>query len=107
MTEQYIQMLAALGGVVLLIILFGYLMKKRQIRSGVLINVVSYHPFGPRKGVAALKMGREVLLLGITQNDIKLLKAFNENDFEEKTTAEINTKIRMLKNMKERLNESK
>ncbi len=106
MTEQYIQMIAALGGVILLIILFGYLMKKRQTKSGVLINVVSYQPFGPRKGVAALKMGREVLLLGITQNDIKLLKTFNENEFEEKTTAEINTKIRMLKNMKERLNES-
>lgn len=107
MTDQYIQMIAALAVVILLIVLFGYIMRKRQTKSGVLINVVSYQPFGPRKGVAALKMGREVLLLGITQNDIKLLKTFNENDFEEKTTAEINTKIRMLKNMKERLNESK
>ncbi len=107
MTQQYIQMIAVLGGVILLIILFGYLMKKKQTKSGVLINVVSYHPFGPRKGVAALKMGREVLLLGITQNDIKLLKSFSENEFEEKSTAEINTKIRMLKSMKERLNESK
>ena len=36
-----------------------------------------YHPFGPRRGVAALRVGREVLVLGVTNNDLKLLRVLD------------------------------
>jgi|WetSurMetagenome_2_1015567.scaffolds.fasta_scaffold108972_3 flagellar biogenesis protein FliO len=107
MISAYVQMILALAAVIGLILLLSMFMKKRQSRTGTVMNVVSYQSFGPRKGVAALKMGKEVLLLGITSNDVKLLKTFNENDFEEQTTAEMNTRIKMLKDMKERLHEHK
>jgi len=107
MTAEYVQMIVALGAVVGLILLISFFMKKKQSRTGPLMNVVAYHSFGPRKGVAALKMGKDVLLLGITSTDVRLLKTFKENDFEQQTTAEINDKLRMLKGMKERLHEHK
>jgi flagellar biogenesis protein FliO len=107
MTAEYIQMIIALAAVIGVILLLSFFMKKRQTRPGMLMSVVAYQSFGPRKGVAALKMGKDVLLLGITTTDIKLLKTFNENEFEQQTTAEINDKLRMLKGMKERLHEHK
>ena len=107
MTAEYIQMIVALGAVIGLILLLSFFMKKKQSRTGPLMNVVAYHAFGPRKGVAALKMGKDVLLLGITSTDVRLLKTFHENDFEQQSAAEINDKLRMLKGLKERLHEHK
>ena len=107
MTAEYIQMIVALAAVIGLIMLLSFFMKKRQTKTGMLMNVVAYQSFGPRKGVAALKIGKDVLLLGVTSTDIKLLKAFGENEFEQQTTAEINNKLRMLKGLKERLHERK
>jgi flagellar biogenesis protein FliO len=107
MTAEYVQMIVALAAVIGLILLLSFFMKKKQTKTGLLMNVVAYQSFGPRKGVAALKMGKDVLLLGITSTDVKLLKTFNENEFEQQATAEINKKLRMLKGLKERLHEHK
>ena len=81
MTGIYIQVAAALGFVLLLIVGAGFVMKKKQNRFG-LMNVVSYQPFGPKKGVAALKIGHEVLILGMTPSDIRLLKTFKEDELD-------------------------
>ncbi|HMK50594.1 MAG TPA: flagellar biosynthetic protein FliO [Thermodesulfovibrionales bacterium] len=107
MISAYVQMILALAAVIGLILLSSMFMKKRQARTGTVMSVVSYQSFGPRKGVAALKMGKEVLLLGVTSGDVKLLKTFKEDDFEPQATAEMNAKIKMLKDMKERLHEHK
>jgi flagellar biogenesis protein FliO len=81
MMGTYIQVAAALIFVVLLIVASGYVLKKKQNRFG-LMSVVSYQPFGPKKGVAALKIGKEVLLLGLTPNDIRLLRVFKDEDID-------------------------
>jgi flagellar biogenesis protein FliO len=81
MTATYIQMLAALIFVILLIVGAGFLMKKKQGRPG-LMSVVSYHSMGPKKGVAALKIGKEVLILGVTSSDMRLLKTFKEDELD-------------------------
>ena len=81
MTANYIQMLAALIFVVLLIVGTGYLMRKKQGRSG-LMRIVSYYSIGPKKGVAALKIGKEVLILGVTSSDMRLLKTFKEDELD-------------------------
>ncbi len=74
-------MVLALSVVIVLILGAGYLMKKRQNRYG-LINIVSYQSMGPRKGVAAVKIGREILIVGITPNDMRLLKTFREEELD-------------------------
>jgi flagellar biogenesis protein FliO len=81
MTGTYIQMAAALVFVILLIIGAGFVLNKKQNKFG-LMSVVSYQPFGPKKGVAALKIGKEVLILGVTPTDMRLLKIFDENELE-------------------------
>ncbi|MBI5665837.1 MAG: flagellar biosynthetic protein FliO [Nitrospirae bacterium] len=81
MTGTYLQVAAALLFVVLLIVAGGFVLKKKQNKFG-LMSIVSYQPFGPKKGVAALKIGKEVLLLGLTQNDIRLLRVFKDEDID-------------------------
>ena len=81
MTGTYIQAAAALVFVVLLIVAAGYVMKRKQNRFG-LMSIISYQPFGPKKGVAALKIGKEVLILGVTPNDMRLLKVFSGDELD-------------------------
>ena len=81
MTGTYIQTAAALVFVILLIAGAGYIMRKRQNRFG-LMSIVSYQPFGPKKGVAALKIGKEILILGVTPNEMSLLKIFKEGELD-------------------------
>jgi flagellar biogenesis protein FliO len=46
------------------------------------MSIIGYQAVGPKKGVAALKVGREVLILGVTPNDMRLLKTFREDELE-------------------------
>ncbi|MBI4849291.1 MAG: FliO/MopB family protein [Nitrospirae bacterium] len=81
MTGTYFQMVAALLFVILLIAGAGFLLKKKQNKFG-LMSVVGYQPFGPKKGVAALKVGKEVLILGVTSSEMSLLKVFREDELD-------------------------
>ncbi|RJQ55761.1 MAG: hypothetical protein C4526_03160 [Nitrospiraceae bacterium] len=81
MTATYIQTAAALLFVIILIAAAGFFFKKKQNRTG-FMSIVGYQPFGPKKGVAALKVGKEVLILGVTSNEMRLLKSFAEGELE-------------------------
>ena len=81
MTTAYVQMVAALVFVILLILGAGYLLRKKQNRFG-LMDVVSYQSIGPKKGVAALKVGKEILILGVTSNEMRLLKTFRDDELD-------------------------
>ncbi len=98
-------MFLALAGVIGIILVVAIFLRKRQAVTG-LMNIVAYQSFGQRKAIAAMKIGREILLLGITHNDIKLLKTFKEGDIEMDSVLDISNKIKKLKGFKERLNES-
>jgi len=106
MIDLYIQMGIALALVVGLIFLMSFFMKKRQLKPGIM-NVVSYQSFGPKKAIVALSIGKEVLLLGITPTDLKLLKTYQENELEADSVREMNDKLVKLRNIKEGLYESK
>ena len=81
MTGTYIQTVAALLFVIFLIVAAGYFLKRKQNRFG-FMSIIGYQTVGPKKGVAALKVGREVLILGVTSNDMRLLKIFKEDELE-------------------------
>ena len=81
MTGTYIQTAAALVFVIGLIVSAGYVMRKKQTGSG-FMSIVSYQPLGPKKGVTALKVGKEVLILGVTPSEIRLLKSFKEDEID-------------------------
>jgi len=81
MTGTYIQTAAALVFVIVLIVATAFILKKKQNRSG-FMNIVGYQPFGPKKGVAALRVGKEIMILGVTSNEMRLLKTYGENELE-------------------------
>ncbi|MBF0343014.1 MAG: flagellar biosynthetic protein FliO [Nitrospirae bacterium] len=77
MTDVLLQMLFALGAVVFLIYGIAFVLKKRQKKAG-LINLLEYMSFGPKKGIAAVKVGTKVLIIGITPTDVRLLTTLND-----------------------------
>ncbi len=73
MMELISQMAMALALVLLLILLLAFAYRRRQKASS-LIGLMAYQSIGQKMGVAALRIGSEVLVLGITPTDFKLLK---------------------------------
>jgi flagellar protein FliO/FliZ len=73
MTQLYLQTAFALALVIGAIYLVSAFMKKRQAKDG-LMKIMGYQSLGPKKGIAMVKVGGEVLLVGVTANDIRLLK---------------------------------
>jgi flagellar biosynthetic protein FliP len=72
-------LLALLGGLYLLLkFLRGRIMPKKGI-----IEMVHYQPFGPKKGVAIVKIVKDYVALGIADENISLLGKLNPADVEE------------------------
>lgn len=74
MMDLYLHMGAALAVVSGLILALGWALKKRQRDDG-LMKVMGFQSLGPKKGIAMVKVGGEVLLVGVTATDVKLLKS--------------------------------
>ncbi len=96
MTMAYMQMAAALVFVILLIFGAAFIMKKKQNRFG-LMSVVGYQSFGPKKGIAALKIGKEILILSISPNEIKLLRVLKDSELDMLNTGNFHDKLERLK----------
>ncbi|MBC8554000.1 MAG: FliO/MopB family protein [Candidatus Brocadiales bacterium] len=96
MTGTYIQMVGALAFVLLLIFGAAYFVRKKQNRVD-LMSVISYQNIGPKKGVAALKIGKEVLILGVTTNEVRLLKTFQDNELDLVETGGFHSKLERFK----------
>jgi len=77
MTGMLLQTGAALAFVILLIAGAAWAYRKRQPGTPGLFRVLAYQPFGPRRGIAAVRVGREVLVLGVTNTDLKLLRVLD------------------------------
>ena len=104
MIGTYLQMTVALVVVIGLIVVIGTVLKRKQTKSS-LMTVLTYQSFGPKKGIAALKIGTEILLVGVTSTDLKLLKTFDENELDPELIRDINEKLNKLRNIKKLLNE--
>lgn len=104
MTGAYLQMALALIAVVGIIAVAGVFLRKKQQKSS-LMHVLAYQSLGPRKGIAAVKIGSEILLVGITSTDLKLLKTMSELEFQPEVVREIDQKVSRLKTIKKRLSE--
>jgi flagellar biogenesis protein FliO len=76
MMDLYLHMGLALIAVSGLVLVLGYVLKKRQGGDG-LMKVMGYQSLGPKKGIAMVKVGAEVLLVGVTATDVKLLKSMD------------------------------
>lgn len=104
MITTYVQMAMALAAVVGLIVLMGFFLKKRQTTGG-MMKVIAYQSLGPRKGLIAVKVGTEVLLLGVTSSDLRLLKTYGSDEIKTDSPKEAGSKLSKLKRIKETLYE--
>jgi flagellar biogenesis protein FliO len=81
MTDLYLQLILALALVIGVIFLVGAVLRKNQYRDG-LMKVMGYQSLGPKKGVAAVKVGKDILILGVTPTDLKLFKTLTDAEAE-------------------------
>jgi len=77
MIDLYLQAGIALILVSGLIVLLGLFTKKRQDKAN-LMNIMGYQSLGPKKGLAMVRVGHEVILVGVTATDVKLLKSIDQ-----------------------------
>jgi flagellar biogenesis protein FliO len=101
MISAYLQMLFALGVVVGLIFLAGFFLKKRQTTGGVM-KVLAFQHLGPRKGLVAVKVCDEVLLLSVTATDLRLLKTYEADEFKPEPGMEVTDKLHTVKSLREK-----
>ena len=73
MTAAFFQMIAALAFVLLILAGFAFVAKKRQ-KAGGRVKILSYQSLGQKIGLAEVEIADEVLVLGVTPNDFKVLK---------------------------------
>jgi flagellar biogenesis protein FliO len=102
MTDMALQMAMALAFVVFLIFAASFLYRKKQKGSDFL-SLVAYHSFGQKMGIAALRVGDEVLVLGVTPTDMKLLKKVAAGAAPPQEAAGIADKVKRLKRIKEEI----
>lgn len=76
MIDIYLHIGVALIFVSGLILLLGLFFKKRQDKES-LMKIMGYQSLGPKKGIAMVRVGPEMLLVGVTATDVKLLKAMD------------------------------
>ncbi|BCB96461.1 flagellar biosynthetic protein FliP [Dissulfurispira thermophila] len=74
-----IALLIILGG----LYLFIRFLKQRVLPNKGFIEIIQYQPFGPKKGIAVVKVLKEYLILGIADEGISLLSKPNPSDVEE------------------------
>ncbi len=108
MMDSYIQMLFAFGAVLgLLLIFYGFTIRRRQAERG-LINIIAYRVLDAKRGVAVavMKIGEELLFIGVTPNDMKVLKTLPEREARGQKSETLTSDFRALTStIRKKLNE--
>lgn len=102
MTELALQMVFALALVICLIYALSFVYKKKQ-KAANLLNLVAYQSFGQKMGVAAVRVGSEILVLGVTPTDMKLLKKIQDRPGANQEVADIADKVKKLRRIKQEI----
>ncbi len=102
MTELAFQMALALAFVIFLIYAISFVYKKKQ-KAANLLNLVAYQSFGQKMGVAAVRVGSEILILGVTPTDMKLLKKIQDKPVADQEVASIADKVKKLRRIRQEI----
>ncbi len=78
------------------------LMNRMGATQNQFIKTLAFLSLGPRKAIAVLKAGKEIILIGVTPNDLKLIKAYPEEEFATELQG-LKKNINHLKGLKEAL----
>ncbi len=108
---EFIKMLVALGVVLGLLFLIMKVFKHKIMPRQGLIVMLHYQPFGPKKGIAVVRIAGEYFALGMADGAISVITRLDGSKVEEclkeqqseEAPGEGSTLKRMLQDMKERL----
>jgi len=104
MTGEIIRIGLALALVLGMLVAGSRFLRKRQEIRG-FMSIVGYCSLGQKKGIAACRVGRDLLLIGVTQNSISLLKSYREDELDSSFIREMKDNVRKLKGMREAIGE--
>jgi flagellar biogenesis protein FliO len=94
--------ITALVGLVLSMVVFGFMYRRKQKQSNI-INLVAYQSLGAKKGVAALRVGGEILVVGIMPSGFRVLKTLEAEAVTEKAEGPVTERIEKLRKLKEEI----
>ena len=92
--------ITAAVGLVLSAIVLGFLYRRKQKQSNI-ISLVAYQSLGSKKGVAALQIGGEILVVGVMPNGLRVLKTLAAGEIRENREDLFNEKMEKLRKLKE------
>jgi flagellar biogenesis protein FliO len=104
MMDGTLSFITALIGLILSIGVFGFLYRRKQKQSNI-INLVAYQSLGSKKGVAALQVGNEILVVGVMPNGLRILKTLAAKDILENKEEACSERMEKLRRMKEEIDE--
>ncbi len=105
MIESTLTWVTALIGTVGSLAVTGFLLRRRQKQSQI-FQMMAYQSLGSKKGIAALKVGGEVLLVGITPAGFRVLKSFPAAELIESSENPLGESLKRLRRLKEEIHES-
>jgi flagellar biogenesis protein FliO len=104
MMEGSLTFVTALIGLVLSLVVLGILFRRKQKQSHI-FQMVAYQSLGSKKGVAALQVGNEILLLGLMPSGIRVLKTMEAKEVIEPQENPYSDRLEKLKKLKEEIDE--
>lgn len=96
--------ITALVGLILSMGVFGFLYRRKQKQSNI-IQLVAYQSLGAKKGVAALQVGNEIMVLGIMPNGLRVLKTLEAKEVLAKREDPYSDRVQKLRRLKEAVDE--
>ncbi len=104
MMEGSLTFITALVGLVLSMGALVVMYRRKQNQSHI-IHMVAYQSLGSKKGVAALQVGNEILLVGIMPNGLRVLKTMDAKEIIEEREAPYSERMERLRKLKEEIDE--
>jgi LPXTG-motif cell wall-anchored protein len=104
MIDGTLTFITALVGLVLSLAVLGLLFRRKQKQSHI-IQMVAYQSLGAKKGVAALQVGKEILLVGIMPNGFRVLKTMEAREVLDQKEEPFSDSLEKLRRLKEEIHE--
>lgn len=104
MMEYSLNLITALVGVVFSVGVLALLYRKRQKQSA-LLQLLAYQSLGAKKGVAALKVGSELLIIGVMPTGLRVLKTLRANEVLKEEGEAFSERWEKLRRLKEEIHE--
>jgi LPXTG-motif cell wall-anchored protein len=104
MIEGALTYVTAVVGLILAMVALGFLVRRKRKQSHI-FQIVAYQSLGSKKGVAALQVGHEILLVGVMPNGLRVLKTMEAKGLIETQESSYSDRMEKLRRLKEEFDE--